>query len=952
MDVGFGRCTCHIRRRPTDDHCAERALHVIQHAARLTSHPSVVVLFPLAPLDSAMKIHLCSTIAVILAACPGFALACEGALHIEIETTGVYVLDHATMVARQPGLADCASDRFALTQNGQPVPVRVVDGGDGRFDAGDRIEWVGQQLHGPQSWFNSFSVNNVYQLRVGDGTHARMREIDVSETGTAQLERKLHFEQENLMMRLDQEQQKPGEEPDVWQWAKLTHADPAPFEVGFDLPDLARTNGKVDITLNMRGLSRAPIQPSFEKIVDHVVDVSLNGATPIRLSWNGRNEKSESLSVPSAQLKARGNRLRMSLPKRPVPWDPLNPLVDVVMFNWVDFRFDVSGDLDAGALPFRVRGSSASAIQLEWSGNGNLALYGTDGVRRSGVKGPGTRYRFASVAEGIEQLPVTEGKLGAPKLVRPISSADWHQPVRGYDYLIVTHESLREAIAPLAAFHEKRGLKVATLDVSDVYDQFNSGITHPAAIQNLVRHAREHWPDPKPRFLLLVGDASFDIRSTTADDLRYAKFADNPHELAYSGHFSGIAGTLYKDGAARFAGRNLIPTWQYPSPEGQSASDNPYGIVNQGFQPSVAVGRFPVVEPAEVSAIVDKTIDYMTKPQPGRWRRDVMFITDESEYFKKASDQLAESMGKQGFLADRIYASADEKDNLAHQSAIKDGLNEGQLLVHFIGHGGRYIWRTGPPDIRKNHDLFTLDDVSALNNSGRLPMILSMTCYSAPFDNPTEDSIGERFLREADKGAVAVFAASWRNAPSTDFSKKLVSELLTPGATIGEAIVRAKNGIKDRTLVEMYNLLGDPAVVLERPRDQARIALDDDVWNPGVLIALPGTRFEGQVDVDWFDADGERLTRASYQVDESRVRLPLPKVAGNKSAASVRVYSTDRLSGRDASAGLDVLTPPYVQPWRWFSWFTGSSKPKPPGPDTISQGGFELQDAAPQVAGN
>ncbi|MCB1579078.1 MAG: hypothetical protein KDI81_17550, partial [Xanthomonadales bacterium] len=62
---------------------------------------------------------------------------------------------------------------------------------------------------------------------------------------------------------------------------------------------------------------------------------------------------------------------------------------------------------------------------------------------------------------------------------------------------------------------------------------------------------------------------------------------------------------------------------------------------------------------------------------------------------------------------------------------------------------------------RKNHDLFTLDDVSELKNGGRLPMVLSMTCYSAPFDNPTEDSIGERFLREAGKGAVAVFAASW-----------------------------------------------------------------------------------------------------------------------------------------------------------------------------------------------
>ena len=70
---------------------------------------------------------------------PSIAAACEGALHIEIETTGVYALDHATMVAREPGFVGCSSDRFSLSQNGRAVPIRVVDGGDGRFDDGDRI---------------------------------------------------------------------------------------------------------------------------------------------------------------------------------------------------------------------------------------------------------------------------------------------------------------------------------------------------------------------------------------------------------------------------------------------------------------------------------------------------------------------------------------------------------------------------------------------------------------------------------------------------------------------------------------------------------------------------------------------------------------------------------------------------------------------------------------------
>jgi len=67
--------------------------------------------------------------------------------------------------------------------------------------------------------------------------------------------------------------------------------------------------------------------------------------------------------------------------------------------------------------------------------------------------------------------------------------------------------------------------------------------------------------------------------------------------------------------------------------------------------------------------------------------------------------------------------------------------------VVFNGHGGRYIWRTGWPDLTKNHDLFTLDDLDNLQPTTRLPVVLSLTCYSAPFDHPLADSIGEKLLR-------------------------------------------------------------------------------------------------------------------------------------------------------------------------------------------------------------
>ena len=892
---------------------------------------------------------------------PAIAHGCEGAARIEVGKAGVHVVEFQAIAAAQPGLAGCSVGALQLASKGVETALRVVDDGDGIFGPADRIEFVANLLHGPSSWFDTYSLNNAYVLSASGTPGKRVHDAPAAKHagGRSRLERVAHHEEENLMIRLDQRRHRPGEEPDLWQWAKLTHADPKPAVAGFDLPDLRSAGSPVRLRLNFRGMSvfYAPHAAKDKKPAEHSVKVSINDTELQIVQWDGLDEHEADLVIPAALLRTTGNQLSLSVSRRATPWKPDESIVDIVMFNWFELRYGIEGNLDADASAF-VSASADEPIVLRWAGPSPPVLFGEDDSLREGHAVGAGMFSYAPAEAGLTLHPLIPDRAQAPASIRAMAEPKWRAPAAGADYLIVSHASLIDSIKPLAEFHERRGLKVAVIDVQDAYDTFNHGITHPQAIRDLVRHAHRDWPAPKPRFLLLVGDASFDIRHDTYNDLAYAKFANNPVELAFPGHFAGIPGTQYDASSKRMAGRNLIPTWQFPSAEGQSASDNAYGIVNdEGFHPAIAVGRLPVVEPAEVKAIVDKTIGYMTTAQPGRWQRDVMFITDESDFFKTTSDQIADTIAKDGFVADKVYASRDEADNLAHQSAIKQGLNDGQRLVHFIGHGGRYIWRTGPPDIRKNHDLFTLEDVSALTNAGRLPMILSMTCYSAPFDNPTEDSIGERFLREADKGAVAVFAASWRNAPSADFSKRLVTELLTPGATIGEAIVRAKNGINDRTLVEMYNLLGDPAVILERPRVDATLALDEDRWTPGVYVALPQDGFDGEIFVDWLDESGQPAQRAHFAITGSRFRLAMPRTAGAKPIAGVRIFASSGSGHEDAAARLDFPRAegtaaraddaPTATSGPAAALAPSGMLPAPIPGDAIRLGGFETDQARP-----
>ena len=844
---------------------------------------------------------LLTVLPLMLASLP--VLACSGAVHIEVGESGVYALDYAAIVAAQPALKDCRAADLALLNRGEEVPVRVVDDGHGGFGPGARIEWLGRMLHGPQSWFDQYSNVNVYQLAATPGPHARLREIDaVPAAGPAVvLHRRLHFEQENLLIRLDGDEMKPGDEPDVWQWAKLTPIDAQPFTFDFDLPDadLARA-APAELRLVFRGESNIPPPAQGAKPADHVVDVAVNGRVVQTLTWDGRAELARTIAVAPSLLKAQHNQLRLRVPRRDLAGG--NFIVDVVMFNWMEVTYPVHGDLNAGTASFQAAGSGSMALSR--AGVPAPVLFGSDGTYRRAVADRPGHYRAAGADSGVELYPEpTAGPL-QPIAVRAVPGRDLRAADVECDYLIVAHPRLLEAIEPLARYHREHGLRVTVADVNDVYDEFGSGIAHPRAIRDFVAYGWTHW-QVKPRYLLLVGDASFDIhhdlRSNRPNANQYA-LRPQPfrHEILNPG-LSGMGTTPYRQWDPDLPDRNLIPTWQMPSAEGQFASDNPFVALNPGdIHPQLAVGRLPVIEPDEVQAIVDKTIAYSEHPAFGAWRRDVTFVsTSELAAFKQDSDRMAADLRTRGFSVQSLYTDAHEKDTARYRQAratLRQDLDAGNLLVHFLGHGGQFIWRVGPIG-----DLFGLDDVSALRNAGRYPMVLAMTCFSAPFDHPTDDSIGERFLREADKGAIAVFAASWTNWPNPAYSRPLIDNLLTPGLPIGDAIVRTKARIDDNIFVEMYNLLGDPAVVLARPRGEMRLARAGDRWDARVIARVPAADFGGTVDVDWLDARGGVIASRHYEARDAMFQLTVPE-----GAARVAVFAADTRDGSTAIGSLEL----------------------------------------------
>ena len=871
-------------------------------------------------------------------------------VRLYLEEPGVYRVTWDELAAAGFGGKPRPSARIGLESFGTAIPVEVEDGGDGKFGPGDAIVFLGDRLRGEYSYLDEYSRFNCYELRFDVPKPARFTSLAApSARGFEQaaLRSTYHIERDLLMLRFPEQ---PNAREETWYWAKLTHLDRQPFEQVLDLHDLrgevlgadalssapseaglgvaeggasgagvdrgpsqvSDGAGNVIVTLGVRGwsLPRAKVD---REVKDHVVELLLNG-TPVGLDeWNGRDHHRVTLELPSSAFHRGDNRLGVRIPARTVGGESDEDLIDIVMVNWVEVSYPLSPEVGGAQVTFSLdEETGGRRVDLISSTKEPLRVYSTGGHRvaakKAGKDGgvafeapvEATTY-YASTSVGMRQ--VDHVVLDRPSRLRATDQQ--------VDYIMISHSSLMGAVEPLAEMHRRRGLKVSVVDVQDVFDEFNHGVVHPRALKDFLAFAYHNWQRPAPRFVLLVGDASWDYKNTDANDSRYADWTYRPGETT---RFVKNTSTPYAEGA-QLNRRNLVPTWPYGTYQGHAASDTYLACVDGDDEiPDLAIGRFPVVSPEEVGAIVAKTIAYVEQPEVGPWRRNMLFIANEDSGFQRRTETTADEFEARGFSPIKVYPPDKQSVTDEHSRRITDALDEGVNIVHFLGHGGRYIWRTGPPDLKLNRDLFTLDHLDTLAPTRRLPVVISLTCYSAPFDHPSADSIGEKFLRVADRGAIAVVAASWRNSPSPNMGKLLIEELTTPGATIGEAVTRAKRAIKQPVLVQTYNLLGDPAVPVVAP-GEVDVELHTSPHHLVLRASADLKDFSGHGLVEWVDTEGRTAFTETFEL--SRPALTGGLVPGRLPAGTevlgARVYLWDETRGVDAVGWAAVDPPPASQ---------------------------------------
>jgi len=787
------------------------------------------------------------------------------------------------------------SAAIGMSCSGGTVPLWVDDGGDGKFGPGDRLEFVGERLAGERSYYNPYSRLNVCRLELATSAPARM--IDASTSGCTSGDTNWvasrHLEEDILRIRFDS---RADEHQEVWFWSQISQITRDPFRHELDLSGL-EAGGRVSMRLHLRGWSSLPREIRGQ-YPDHRLEILLNGETLTTTEWNNATDGQviDLAAVPSDRFSTGANELSLRVPKRRLI-EGERPVVDVVLLNWIEIDYPRSARIGAGQARLG-RGADPDCSMLTTGPDDELFVY-LPGGRRIADATAGGRHLLPPAAMDETVDVVVAGGFREPLVISRDLASDLSTRPRRADYIIITHPRLADAVRPLAEFHETRGRRVEVVDVRDVYDEFNHGIVHPRAIRSFLAHAYREWAAPAPRWVLLVGDASWDANNFVISDANYADWSFRPGQGA---GFIKNRSTPYDD--VEHNVRGLIPTFSYGTREGHAASDNWFvDVEGDDLYPEMAIGRFPVVEPEEVAAIVEKTLRYASRPPVGPWRRRVLWITNNSKVLQRQTDELAMHLASSGYDDFKVYPSLDQIPNSEHRETLLRAFDDGQYLVHFIGHGGRYIWRTGAPDLENNKDLFTLDDLDRLSANQKLPIILSMTCYSAPFDHPVADSIGEKFLRLKGRGAVAVIAAAWRNAPTARLSRILLNEMIE-AETVGEAFMRAKRNSTDTDFIRQYNLLGDPALPIRLPTLRLQLELVGD--EPLRVRGTTGDDAEGgAAEIEWLAASGETVHRETRKVRETWFEFSFGAAAATvERPDTVRVYLTSADGTLDGIGGL------------------------------------------------
>ncbi len=829
------------------------------------------------------------------------SLAATTLYKFPITKEGIYRITGQTLASE--GLPGVASDQIRLYNNGgrelprvlsRPRPeglvenaIYVSDGGDGRLEANDFILFYGRGVEGfafdsttgrSSHYLNHFGFNNYYWLSVdpiaGAPPAKRMNlKATLSPTGltpaTTFQDQLFNEEESNVWLESDQ----------TWFGHLFTNAgNTSSRRYRFQLTDPV-----TEVSDTLRVEFYGPTVSGFSSRT-HVLGISFNGQDQGEYAFFGRSSGRQSFNVPLRGGSKNGENEVL------VNYTGENDLARLYMDD-LEFRYQRHLRLAGSLLLFDGRkGVAPAAYSLDnvnpqdlWlfdvSDFSNVSRLNSDNWQVSGSQllfadatHPRVPRRYlAANSAAFTNIEAVLIDRDAPSNLRSNQNAA--------DMIVITHDDFVPAAQRLESLRENwhngnsnQRMAVEVVNIQDVFDEFSCGLYDPVAVRDFLRYAYLNW-QVRPTYVVLLGDGDYDPKNIIVK-----------------------------------TDKNWIPTYHTDELDAGSelsrVTDSWFTYLTGGDNDKVmdlAIGRIPVRSLTEAQAYLDKLIKYETAPDFGPWRNTVVAVADDEfgsggnvSGFERVhiedTEKLMTFHTPKYFDIKKVYLTEFAAVQSASISGIRKPsasetllrlLNQGSLLVNYIGHGNPTVW---------SHErvLELSTDFDRIQNGARQAVWVAATCTFGKFDMPDRQSFAEQLLLVAQRGAIAVLAttrdvfANYNALLNQAYYDNLFGDNQV-SAPLGLTMVRARTQtLNSGSLVndEKFHLYGDPSMRLAIPPYSAELSSPDTIKALSVIRVRGAIKrngqllpnFNGKVRLEAFDT--ERFVRYISSVNYDPYYLP------------------------------------------------------------------------------
>lgn len=403
------------------------------------------------------------------------------------------------------------------------------------------------------------------------------------------------------------------------------------------------------------------------------------------------------------------------------------------------------------------------------------------------------------------------------------------------ELLIIAPKILESAAEKLRIHKISMGIYSEVAVLPNIYDAFGYGNPDLNAIRNFIAW---HFHQGKTlKNVLIIGKGTFDYK---------AKLGGRPNLIPI------------------YTSRNSL------NPLTTFSSDDYFGLIDWGqgeWEESregdelmqIGVGRLPVINSQEALIVIDKIIQYETNPKPGNWKRSVTLFADDADnniHLRDSevhADYLKENHGE--YLQNKLYldrfeqlSSGTTQSSPDARSALEKTLEDGTLLVNYIGHGNETTLTA--------EEVFMVSDIPNWANQEQLALWMTATCEFGRHDSPFIRSAAEELLTAPKKGAIGLLTTGRPVFSSVNFLlnevfiKEVFRTVNGENQDLGSIFKNTKNGSLNGSLNRNFSLLGDPSMKLASPEYKFRLtSLEDPNTNQNLdtLSAFQEVQFNAEV---------------------------------------------------------------------------------------------------------